>query len=294
MQKILSGKKVAAKIKDEVKAQISKMRSHNIIPTLKIIIVGIDSASEYYAKNILKNSKAVGIKADLLKFPQEIKEEILIAKIKELNTNTDIHAIQIMMPLPKNISFELISNTIDPKKDVDCLNPINMGRLVLGKNTFQPNTPAAVLKLLEYYNLDTDGKKVVILGRSDIVGKPLANLLIRKNEPGNATVTICHSHTKNLTQITKSADILIVAIGKPKFITRKFVSKHSIIIDVGINKILDKDTKQEKYVGDVDFDDVEAEVTAITPVPGGVGSITTAALLANISKASRNIISDKK
>ncbi len=288
MKKILSGGEVAKQILANVKSQIADLKTMRVCPNLKILLVGEDPGSEYYAKSILRKSKKVNIQAELIKLPTDIKQNLLIEKLHLLNNDPDTDAIQIMMPLPDHISTDKVTALIDPAKDVDCLNPLNMGKLVLGKDTFLPNTPAAVLKLLQFYHIKTDSKKIVILGRSNIVGKPLANLLIQKKQNANATVTICHSHTKQLAQITKSADILIVAIGKAKFITSKYVSSDSIIIDVGINRILDKDTKQHKYVGDVDFDDLVPKVDAITPVPGGIGSITTAVLLSNIVKAVQN------
>jgi len=294
MKKILSGKQVSKEIIAKVKQDVENLKKENITPHLTIIQVGADSASKYYAKSIIKNCQRVGIRTEFLDFSSDIEQKFLIKTIGELNDNPQVHAIQIMMPLPEHISTDCVMSAISPNKDVDCLNPLNVGKLVLGKNTFLPNTPAGVLELLKYYNIETDGKKIAILGRSNIVGKPLANLLIQKTKTGNGTVTICHSHTKNLAKITTASDILIVAIGKPQFITEKYVSKDTIVIDVGINRILDKDTNRHKYVGDVDFDAVKSQVAAITPVPGGIGSITTAALLANISKATQKLISEKK
>ncbi|MBS3741088.1 MAG: bifunctional 5,10-methylene-tetrahydrofolate dehydrogenase/5,10-methylene-tetrahydrofolate cyclohydrolase [Candidatus Cloacimonetes bacterium] len=294
MKKILSGKQVSKEIIAKVKQDVENLKKENITPHLTIIQVGADSASKYYAKSIIKNCQRVGIRTEFLDFSSDIEQKFLIKKIGELNDNPQVHAIQIMMPLPEHISTDCVMSAISPNKDVDCLNPLNVGKLVLGKNTFLPNTPAGVLELLKYYNIETDGKKIAILGRSNIVGKPLANLLIQKTKTGNGTITICHSHTKNLAKITTASDILIVAIGKPQFITEKYVSKDTIVIDVGINRILDKDTNRHKYVGDVDFDAVKSQVAAITPVPGGIGSITTAALLANISKATQKLISEKK
>jgi len=294
MKKILSGKQVSKEIIAKVKQDVENLKKENITPHLTIIQVGADSASKYYAKSIIKNCQRVGIRTEFLDFSSDIEQKFLIKTIGELNDNPQVHAIQIMIPLPEHISTDCVMSAISPNKDVDCLNPLNVGKLVLGKNTFLPNTPAGVLELLKYYNIETDGKKIAILGRSNIVGKPLANLLIQKTKTGNGTVTICHSHTKNLAKITTASDILIVAIGKPQFITEKYVSKDTIVIDVGINRILDKDTNRHKYVGDVDFDAVKSQVAAITPVPGGIGSITTAALLANISKATQKLISEKK
>ena len=287
MDKILSGKKVAKKILADLKVQVTKLKERNIVPLLFVFMVGKDPASDYYSQSIVKNGNKVGIKTKLINLREDIKEQELIQQIKNANRNPDVHGILLQMPLPPHLQTDKIIMTIKPEKDVDCMHPLNVGNLLLGKDGFVPCTPAAVLELIKFYNIKTDGERVVILGRSNIVGKPIANLLLQKNEQANSTVTVCHSHTKDLEEITRTADILIVAIGKPNFVTGKMLRRGSIIIDVGINQVEHYSGRGYKFVGDVDYEDVFENVQAITPVPGGVGSITTATLLSNIVRAAK-------
>ena len=288
MEKILSGKKVSKKILSELKEKVSKLSENRIHPKLSIFMIGDNSAAEYYSQNIIKKAGKIGIQTELLQLAFEIKEKELIDKIKLANRNPEIYGIILQMPLPKHIQGDKIILEISPQKDIDGMHPLNAGKLLLGKDCFIPCTPAAVLELLKFYQIETDGKKIVIIGRSNIVGKPLANLLLRKNKYANATVTICHSHTKNIEKITKSADILIAAIGKANFVTAKMIKKNSILIDVGINEIKTNDANGYKFVGDILYEDVFEKAKAITPVPGGIGSITTATLLSNVVKTAEN------
>lgn len=294
MEKILSGKKVAKKILEDLKVEIEKLSNIGVVPLLTIFMVGKDPASDYYSQNIIKNGNKLGIKINLVSLKKDIQENELIKQIKIANVDSDAHGILLQMPLPFHLQDDKVTMAINPEKDVDSLHPLNAGKLLLGKECFIPCTPAAVLELIKFYNINTDGAKVVILGRSNIVGKPLANLLLKKSKYANATVTICHSHTKDLEEITKSADILISAIGRPYFVTENMVKKDSIIIDVGINKILDKDSKQYKFVGDVDYENVFEKAMSITPVPGGIGSITIATLMSNIIKATKISLKERK
>jgi methylenetetrahydrofolate dehydrogenase (NADP+)/methenyltetrahydrofolate cyclohydrolase len=285
IEKILSGKKVAKKILEDLKVEVTKLKDKGIIPLLTIFTVGKNPASDYYSQSIIKNGNKVGIQTKVITLNKDIKEGELIKQIGDANRNPDVYGILLQMPLPPYLHTNKIIMAINPEKDVDGMHPLNAGNLLLGKDGFVPCTPVAVLELIKFYNIKTDGAKVVILGRSNIVGKPLANLLLQKNKYANATVTVCHSHTKNLAEITKMADILIAAIGKPLFVTEKMVKKDCIIIDVGINQVEDESKKGYKFVGDVAYEDVFDKVQAITPVPGGIGTITTATLLSNVVKA---------
>ncbi len=294
MEKILFGKKVAKKILEDLKVEVEKLSNIGVVPLLTIFMVGKDPASDYYSQNIIKNGNKLGIKINLISLQKDIQEDELIKQIEDANVDSDAHGILLQMPLPFHLQADKVTMAINPEKDVDSLHPLNAGKLLLGKECFIPCTPAAVLELIKFYNINTDGSKVVILGRSNIVGKPLANLLLKKCKYANATVTVCHSHTKDLEEITKSADILISAIGRPYFVTENKVKKDSIIIDVGINRILDKDSKQYKFVGDIDYENVFEKVKAITPVPGGIGSITIATLMSNIIKATNISLKENK
>ncbi|MBC8526937.1 MAG: bifunctional 5,10-methylenetetrahydrofolate dehydrogenase/5,10-methenyltetrahydrofolate cyclohydrolase [Candidatus Cloacimonetes bacterium] len=285
MENILSGKKVAQKILNRLKLEVTNLKNRNVLPSLNIFMVGKEPASEYYSQNIIKKSKKADIIVNLINLSEDVIEEELITQIEKANLDKDVHGILLQLPLPIHIRADKVIMSINPNKDVDGLHPFNAGKLLLGKDSFIPCTPLAVLELIKFYEIKTDGAKVVILGRSNIVGKPLANLLLQKKMYGNATVTVCHSHTNELKEITKSADILIAAIGKPEFVSEKMVNSDAIIIDVGINKIFDENCERYKFVGDVDYENVREKVKAITPVPGGIGSITTTTLLSNVIKA---------
>jgi methylenetetrahydrofolate dehydrogenase (NADP+)/methenyltetrahydrofolate cyclohydrolase len=253
-------------------------------PCLVIIILGNDPAAVYYMNNLRKKGAKIGIEVKIEKLDTSISQEALISKIDQFNSNSEIHGIMLQKPLPKHIDEVEIVMKIAPDKDVDGFHPLNMGKLVLNQDSLLPSTPAAVLKILDFYNIKTEGKNVVILGRSAIVGKPLANLLLRKDSPGNATVTICHSRTQHLANITSQADILVAAIGKANFVKKEMIKQEAIIIDVGVNQIEDAETGY-KYLGDVDYNDCFEKAAKITPVPGGVGSVTTSMLLSNVVKA---------
>ena len=281
MNKIIDGEKIANSILEDLKKKIKKEIG------LAFILVGDNPASQTYIKMKKNACKRVGIQSYDFRFKETISENELIIEIDKLNKNKNIHGILVQMPLPTNLNAEKILESIDPNKDVDGFHPINVGKLLIGrKDCFIPCTPLGIKFLLEKENVDLEKKHTVIVGRSNIVGKPLLSLLIQKN--CNATVTITHSMTKNLKEITKSADILIAAIGKPKFITKDMVKKDAIVIDVGVNKIIENDT--EKIVGDVDFENVLPLASKITPVPKGVGPMTVAMLLKNTYKSFKNII----
>lgn len=285
---LLEGKVASAAIKEDLKNKISTLASKGKkIPHLAAILVGNDPASETYVASKVKNCKEVGINSSLFTYESSISEEILLEKIKELNTDDEIDGILVQVPLPKHISEKKVINTISPDKDVDGFHPLNIGNMVLGFPTFISATPYGIILLLQHYKIETAGKRVVIIGRSNNVGTPLSILFSRNNNDyGNATVTLCHSRTKDLAFISKQADILIAAIGKPKFVTADMVKENAVVIDVGINRIKD-DTKKSGFAlkGDVDFENVAPKCSYITPVPGGVGLMTIAALLRNTFNA---------
>ena len=278
--------------KENYKYIKSLCEDRNLTPKLVVIAVGKDPAAEYYVNNIAKKGKKVEIQVEIERYPEKCSQTKILQRITDLNSNDSVHGIMIQKPLPKHINDEIITTAINPNKDVDGFHPLNIGKLVLDQPGLLPCTPAAVLELIKFYKIKTDGKKVVVLGRSDIVGKPLMNLLIRKNQTGNATVTICHSHTKNLKDETKKADIIIAAVGKAEFLTKNMIKDGAIIIDVGINK-KNSEKGETKYVGDVDYKNCMSKAKLITPVPGGVGSVTTSILLKNVTKSCLKMQNEK-
>ncbi len=281
MEKILSGKLVAQAILEQIKDILGKL---SLIPTLALIRVGHDPASVFYVQNIIKQANKLGMHIELTDLPEKIQIDSFIGIIGHLNVNPKINGIMIQKPLPKKISDELINSSINPDKDIDGIHPFNLGKLFLSQAGFVPCTAQAVIELIKHYQIETRGKHVVILGRSPIVSKPLAGLLLNKTDYGNATVTICHSFTQNLVSVIKTADILVTAIGKPNYVTSDMIDRKTILIDVGINLISDI-KKGEIYVGDIDYNSCFEKALAITPVPGGIGSITTSVLLRNLLEA---------
>lgn len=276
MEKIIDGKKISLEIKEEIKVFVNERKKRGLrVPKIVSILVGNDGGSIYYINNQEKVATSLGLNFDKLILDEDIKEDKLINIIRKLNEDSNVDGIILQLPLPKNLNEKKIINSILPDKDIDCLTYINQGKLYCGEEVFLPCTPNSVVTLLERYNIELQGKNVVIIGRSNIVGKPVAQLLLNKN----ATVTICHSKTKNLKDICKKADILIVAIGRAKYLNKDYVNKNSIIIDVGTSSF------NGKITGDVDFNDVINEVEMITPVPGGVGALTTTLLIKNSCEA---------
>ena len=276
MAVIIDGREVAKKIKEELKEKVNELKEKGIYPKLVVIMIGKDKASEIYVRNKSRDCDYVGIEYEEFFLEESITMETLLNLIDELNKRDDIHGILLQSPIPEHLDIRKAFNKIDYRKDVDGFNPINVGKLLIGEDTFIPCTPLGVIKLLEEYNIQIEGKNAVVIGRSNIVGKPLSQYLLNKD----ATVTVCHSKTKNLKEITSKADILISAVGKPKVITRDMVKENAVIIDVGINR-----TPDGKIVGDVDYDNLLDKVSYITPVPGGVGQMTRAMLINNIIKA---------
>ena len=279
MSTILDGKITSKKIKEYLKKEVDILKEKGINPKLAVILVGEDKASKVYVKNKSKSCEQVGVEFEEYLFEETITQEELINKIEELNNDKTVTGILLQSPIPRHLNEQEAFNAISPEKDVDGFNAINVGNLSLGKECFVSCTPYGIIKMLEEYKIDLEGKHAVIIGRSNIVGKPMAQCLLEKN----ATVTICHSKTKNLQNITKQADVLIVAMGKPKFITEEYVKEGAIVIDVGINRLDDG-----KICGDVDFESVEPITNYITPVPGGVGPMTIAMLMNNVVKAAKN------
>lgn len=276
---ILDGKKLSNEIIEELKVRCDELKEKGIKPKFAVIMVGNDKASQIYVKNKRKACERIGIECVECFLDENIQQKELIDKIKELNSDNTIHGILLQSPIPKHLNINEAFETISPKKDIDGFNPTNVGKLCLNQNTFVSCTPFGIIKLLDKYGIDLAGKKVTIIGRSNIVGKPLIQCFLNKN----ATVTICHSKTDDIKEHTKDADIVVVAIGKPKFLKENMVKKNSVIIDVGINR-----DDNGKIIGDVDFENVSKKSSYITPVPGGVGPMTIAMLMNNVIKAAEN------
>lgn len=273
---ILDGKTLAKKTREELKLKVDELKEKNILPKLAVIMVGDDPSSKIYVRNKSKACEEVGIEYEEHLLNANIKMEELLSLINELNDRKDVHGILLQSPIPKNLDINLAFRTIKPEKDVDGFNPINVGKLSLNQECFVSCTPFGIMRMLSEYNIEIEGKHAVIIGRSNIVGKPMLQCLLNKN----ATVTVCHSKTQNLADITKQADILVCAIGKPKFVTEDMVKEGAVVIDVGINR-----NEAGKVCGDVDFENVSKKASYITPVPGGVGPMTIAMLMNNIVKA---------
>lgn len=276
MALLIDGKKISAEIKDELKEIVAKKKAEGKEITLAVIQVGNDKASSVYVGNKKKACEYIGVNSLAYELPEETTEEELLSIVKELNERSDVHGILVQLPLPKHICEDKVLLAINPDKDVDGFHPVSVGRLWIGEEGYESCTPAGVIQLLKRSGIEIAGKECVVIGRSNIVGKPMAAMLLREN----GTVTVCHSRTKNLAEVTKRADILVVAIGKPKFITAEYVKEGAVVIDVGIHR-----NEDNKLCGDVDFDSVAPLASAITPVPGGVGPMTIAMLMCNVVKS---------
>ena len=282
MAVIIDGKLVSAKTREKIKERVEEFKAQNgATPGLAVIVVGNDPASAVYVRNKHKATLDVGMNSYQIEMPECTGEEELLSKITELNEDPAVSGILVQLPLPKHISEKKITSAILPQKDVDAFHPQNVGKIMIGDYDLLPCTPAGIMRLLDFYDIKIEGKKCVVLGRSNIVGKPMAHLLLEKN----GTVTVCHSKTENLSEITKSADIIVVAVGRPKFLKAEMVKDGAVVIDVGINR-----DESGKLVGDVDFDAVANVASYITPVPGGVGPMTITMLLENTLTAARKQI----
>lgn len=285
--KILDGKLASQVIKDELKIEVAQLAAEGKkIPHLAAVLVGNNGASETYVAAKVKACEESGFKSTLVRFEETISENKLLDKIHQLNTDPDVDGILVQLPLPKHIKDERIINAIDPEKDVDGFHPVNVGKMVQGLSTYIPATPYGIMLLLEHYKIDTNGMHAVVVGRSNIVGRPISILLSENKNPGNCTVTICHSKTKNIAELCRNADIIVAALGRAEFVTADMVKEGAIVIDVGITRVADTTKKSGfKLKGDVNYEKVAPKCSYITPVPGGVGPMTIAALLKNTFKA---------
>lgn len=277
---IIDGKALAQEIRNDLKLEVQELKEKGINPKLAVIMLGEDKASAVYVRNKSKACNELGIEFEEFIKGNETTQKELIDLIDELNKREDIHGILLQSPIPKNLDIREAFNRIDSKKDVDGFNPINVGKLAIGEDCFISCTPYGVIKMLEAYNIEIEGKRAVVIGRSNIVGKPVAQCLLNKN----ATVTICHSKTRNIAEVVREADIVVAALGKPKFVTEDMIKDGAVVIDVGINR-----NSAGKLEGDVDFENVSKKASYITPVPGGVGPMTIAMLMNNVVKAAKNI-----
>jgi methylenetetrahydrofolate dehydrogenase (NADP+)/methenyltetrahydrofolate cyclohydrolase len=286
--KIIDGKQVAADIRAELKEEIGRLKTRGIVPGLAVILVGDDPASQSYVTGKERACAEIGILSDDNRLPAQTSQEDLIALVQRMNGDPRIHGILVQLPLPKHLNESEVLRAIHPDKDVDGLHPVNIGKMVLGERAFLSCTPHGVVQMLIRSGVTIDGSHVVVVGRSNLVGKPLANMLIQKSPTGNATVTVCHTRTKNLGSYTRQADILVAAIGRPRTITADMVKDGAVVIDVGVSRV-DDATKRAGFrlVGDVDFDAVKEKAALITPVPGGVGPMTITMLLYNTVESAK-------
>lgn len=280
---IIDGKAIAATIKKEIAAEVEKIIAEGgKRPHLAAILVGHDGGSETYVANKVRACEECGFTSTLIRYEADVTEEELLAKVDELNRDNDVDGFIVQLPLPKHIDEQKITEAIDYRKDVDGFHPVNAGRLAIGLPCFLSATPNGIMELLRRYNIDTKGKKCVVLGRSNIVGKPMASLMMQKQTPGDATVTVCHSHTQNIAEECAKADIIIAALGQPHFVKAEMVKEGAVIIDVGTTRVPDTTRKQGfRLCGDVDFENVAPKCSFITPVPGGVGPMTIVSLMRN-------------
>ncbi|MBL4593564.1 MAG: bifunctional 5,10-methylene-tetrahydrofolate dehydrogenase/5,10-methylene-tetrahydrofolate cyclohydrolase [Flavobacteriales bacterium] len=286
---LVSGKEVSSRVQDEIAIEVEKLKANGgKIPHLAAVLVGEDGASRTYVNAKVKACERVGFGSTLVKLDSDISEADLLAEIDKLNNDNDIDGFIVQLPLPKHINEQKVTEAIAPEKDVDGFHPVSLGKMVLDLPSFLPATPAGIIEMLRHYNIPTEGKHCVVIGRSHIVGSPMSILMARNTYPGNCTVTLTHSRTRNLTEICASADILIVAIGKPEFVTADMVKEGATVIDVGIHRIEDSSKKSGfRLLGDVKFDEVAPKCAFISPVPGGVGPMTIASLLKNTLLAVR-------
>ena len=283
---MISGNEVSSSIYDELKGRIATLRSKGVTPGLAVVLVGEDPASQVYVRMKGKKCEELGMHSVTIVLPADASESDVLKKVDELNKDPKIHGFLVQLPLPKHVDEDKVIDAIDPKKDVDGFHPHNVGKMLIGDPLFLPATPAGVQQMLIRSGIETSGKHVVIVGRSNIVGKPMAAMLVQKGKGADSTITVVHSRTKDLAEHTRRADILIVAMGKAKFITKDMVKEGAVVIDVGTNRIDDPTSeKGSRLVGDVDFDEVKDKTSAITPVPGGVGPMTICMLMANTVKA---------
>ena len=285
---IIDGKAIAAEIRAEAAAEVSELKQQGIEPCLAVVLVGSDPASAVYVGSKVRACEETGIKSIKLDFPAEMTEVALLDEIQKLNSDSSVHGILVQLPLPKHMDEELVTEAIDPNKDVDGFHPVNVGKLSIGIDCLTPCTPSGIPEMIVRSGIEMSGKHAVVIGRSNIVGKPMMNILVQKGAKANCTVTCCHSGTQDLAEYTRQADILIAAIGVPEFVTADMVKEGATVIDVGINRVDDaQSSRGYRLVGDVNYEDVKDTAGAITPVPGGVGPMTVAMLMQNTVKAAR-------
>jgi methylenetetrahydrofolate dehydrogenase (NADP+)/methenyltetrahydrofolate cyclohydrolase len=285
---LIKGSEISKQIREEIQREITELKEkHNIVPGLATILVGEDPGSKVYVGQKEKACNKLGIYSERTDLATDVSESDVLSLVRQLNENPKINGILVQLPLPKQIDENRIINAIDPNKDVDCFHPVNVGKLVIGTGRFLPCTPHGIMELLKRSNVSTEGKHVVVVGRSNIVGKPITNLMLQPPPGGNATVTLCHSKTQDLAAFTRMADILIVAIGKPKAVGADMVKDGVVVIDVGVNRVGKTDEGKAILAGDVDFESVEKKASAITPVPGGVGPMTITMLLKNTVESAK-------
>ena len=287
---ILSGKVVSTAVYQALESRISELQSKSIKPGLAVILVGEDSASRIYVNSKSKKFSDLGLHSETTQLPENVSQNTLLSLVRSLNKNKNFHGILVQFPLPKHIDNDVIINAIDPIKDVDGFHPVNQGHLAIGKPTIIPCTPKGIMRILEHYNIDLSGKHVVVVGRSNIVGRPISILTSLKGSFSNATVTICHSGTKNISDHTLQADVVILALGYPEFLTSKDIKDGAVVIDVGINRIEDNSEKGYKLVGDGKATSLNGKASAYTPVPGGVGPMTIAMLVENTIEAAERTV----
>ena len=288
--RLIDGKEVAKSIKAEISQEIEEALGNNIRrPCMGAVIVGHDGGSEAYIANLKKTCEAVGVDLTLLRLEEEISEQVLIDKVVFLNESPEIDGYIIQFPLPKHIDSQKIIERIEPSKDMDGMHPYTVGRMIIGLESNRPATPSSVIELIKRYEIPTSGLNAVVIGRSDVIGKPVANMLIQKSYPGNCTVTVCHSRTRDIKRICRDADILIAALGSPGFVTSDMVKEGAVVLDVGTTRVKDETKKSGwSLKGDVAFEEVADKTSFITPVPGGVGPVTVCCLLQNLMKAWRH------
>ena len=286
--KLINGAEIAQQIREEIKQEVILLKAdHNVIPGLATVLLGADPGSLSYISGKEKTAKELGFYSERIDLPETTSQKDLLALVDKLNKDSKIHGVLVQIPLPKHINENEVLYAINPKKDVDGFHPVNVGKLMIGDADYLPCTPAGIQQLLIRSGVTIDGAEVVVVGRSNIVGKPIANILMQKNKGANATVTLCHTHTRDIAFHTRRADILIVAAGKPKFITADMVKEGAVVIDVGVNQIGTSKGGKRILVGDVDFETVKEKASMITPVPGGVGPMTITMLMLNTLKAAK-------
>lgn len=289
--KLILGKEVSEEIYGELRQRIEALKARGVTPGLAVVLVGDDPASQVYVRKKGEMCEELGMRSMTIVMPKETTQEELLRKVAELNADPSIHGYLVQLPLPDHIDEEAVIDAIDPSKDVDCFHPSNVGRMLIGDPDFLPATPAGVQQMLVRSGIETVGRHVVVVGRSSIVGKPMAAMMVQRGAGADSTVTVVHSKTPNLAEITSTADILVVAIGKPRFITADMVKEGAVVIDVGTNRIQDPThPKGSRLVGDVDFDAVKEKASYITPVPGGVGPMTICMLMANAVRAAERVV----